>query len=598
MYRTDIYLPWVSLYNRALDLGLSLVSPFEVPKPGLTFAFRRSISRSRSTACAWAGRPARAELLLLAHEGDWRPGLAAIQRTYPEYFAATSERVKLSDGYFAMGRPTVTEAQIRDYGRRGITWQEYHLFFPFYGLYLPDTEEWPVLVGYDESATLADWENPNTWLPKYGKGRMHRDLAFWHREGIQSYLYYQVFEARHEYAAREFPQDIARSASGEPLPAFMEQRLLNPDPDLKWGRHILNELRKLMEAFPEADGIFIDRPDYRDMDFAHDDGVSMVGDRPAYQLSLAQEKSMRVIAEYVHGLGKGIWANSPTSVEVTYGVDGLMSESAQPAAKLQYLGVNRPMVLLIYDSTPEATEKKLQTALAYGYQPSVTSGVAASQYLEEKYRPIFELLKGRTWVLDAHALQLRDDLQGNIFRSPGGSYLVSVVSPHRSQLAGRDLRIEYDVPVTVRLPQTFIPTHCYALSGDWMGVTRFECPDGADSRHDAGYDGLYDGPDDTHAGPDDSAGKTGERTLHVPAHRSSSLMVMADHELFPVARVSAPVLIRGEPNTIKVWIDPALLPAENASLVMPWQFNRPLTGVRTGETIEWLVEVPQDIRRG
>jgi hypothetical protein len=108
-------------------------------------------------------------------------------------------------------------------------------------------------------------------------------------------------------------------------------------------------------------------------------------------------------------------------------------------------------------------------------------GGEISHQLDLKYRPLLTLMRGRHWLLTAHALRLPEGMEGNIFRTPDGDYYVTVVNPQASQLAGGALPslFQYDLPVEVVLPSDAAGaaeaaeaavTHCYLLSGDYFGV--------------------------------------------------------------------------------------------------------------------------------
>jgi hypothetical protein len=352
-------------------------------------------------------------------------------------------------------------------------------------------------------------------------GQMDGEIALWHRCGIQVYMYLQSFEAWYRYAEKYFPEEISRDANGVPHQGWRYVRLLNPDPAGRWGQYILKQMRALLERFPQIEGIFLDCDGYTYTDYAHDDGITMIGTRPCSVLGLTQERLVRLLCDYVHAQGKGVWANGPSSVEVTRGVDGLMAEATRPLAQvLQYLGLARPMICLPYDKTPETTEAKLKTSLACGYYPSATQGGPLSRHLEAKYAPLFELLKGREWVLSAHALELPPGLEGNIFRAPCGDILVSVVAPEGSQISSGTLTdFQFDLPVRLNVPESAEVRHCYALSGDFSGVEELEI-----TRDDQGI---------------------GARIRSLLA---ATLLVFSRETRYAITRDSTPLLLRGEVN--------------------------------------------------
>ena len=87
--------------------------------------------------------------------------------------------------------------------------------------------------------------------------------------------------------------------------------------------------------------------------------------------------------------------------------------------------------------------------------------------MERKFKPLFELMKDREWVLHANALTLPENMRGNIFRSPEGYYIVTVVDFAKSQVAGDTPTPGMDVAITV--PDAAAMKYCYVLSGDDPG---------------------------------------------------------------------------------------------------------------------------------
>ena len=66
------------------------------------------------------------------------------------------------------------------------------------------------------------------------------------------------------------------------------------------------------------------------------------------------------------------------------------------------------------------------------------------QDLHERYMHLIELYVGKTWVLEAHALKVPDDVEGNIFQRPDRDYLVPLIAPKHKDgrcLANVEIRV-------------------------------------------------------------------------------------------------------------------------------------------------------------
>jgi len=334
---------------------------------------------------------------------------------------------------------------------------------------------------------------------------------------IQSYLYFQSFEARQEYAKNYFPQAIALGVNNETLPAWRSCYLMNPDPKWQWGKHCLAQIEKVLENYPKAAGIFYDRADYCDYDYAHNDGITMIDNNPVYMLGFAQAKISDLIVNRVHRLNKGVWANGPTSIEVCRGIDGIMSENLYQAPYLQYLGINRPLILLPSDTTPQQTEAKLKTALWTGHLPSIAWHRANQkcQAIDNHYRSLFSLYKGKKWILYPNALQLPEGIKGNIFLSANSDYLIALVD--QAKYATKSDPFRYDLWARISLPDLKDLRYCYFLSGDYYGINQ---------------DSIY---------------SNNGIEIRIPAQLTTTLIQLAKEPRYEITRTSSPVLLRGEP---------------------------------------------------
>jgi hypothetical protein len=244
---------------------------------------------------------------------------------------------------------------------------------------------------------------------------------------------------------------------------------MNPDLKGKWGKYIIQQAKDVLKKYPEVDGIFYDRMDYWNYDFAHNDGITMIDNKPAYMLGFALEKINKKIFDIFHKSGKAIWGNDPTSIEVCKNLDGIMAEgSLRNLYKLQYLALVRPLIYLPYDKTPKETEEKLKHSLVCGAFPSITYGGEECQKLDEKYRPLFELMRNRKWVLTSNPIEVPERFMANIFQIPDSNYVAVIISPEKSQLVAHPY--EYNIPVRINLPDAKVIKYAYLLSGDWDGI--------------------------------------------------------------------------------------------------------------------------------
>lgn len=467
VYRTDLAIPFVASYSKNPNCGITVFSPMEIKKPWLAF-----ITDSRNLIVSYQRlrlsnqKNIKTAITIIPHGGDWRPGLEVMLNEYPDYFQPVSEHTLEGEGWYYLGDAFDTENKVEWLRQTPVAWVELHGHFPFYGLYMPDKSEWGIIFD-SADYTLNDWNN--------GSGRKHNSYSrmqnvidTYHRLDIQVYLYFQCFEAWYEYAQQYFATSIARDKYGDPLQGWKYTQLMNPDPNGAWGKHIEQQVTEIIKKYPDIDGIFYDRMDYWHYDFAHDDGITMVGNKPTYTLGFAQQRINNDIFQMMHAKNKGIWGNGPASIEVCKNLDGVMAERhLSNLLRLQYLAIARPIIFLAYDRDPKETEEKLKNALLCGAFPSITYGDARCKQLDQAYQPLFNLIHKRKWVLYEHPIEVPGEFMSNIFQTPDSNYTVVIIDPKKSKLSPANPT--YNIPITVTVPDADRIKSISLLSADWPG---------------------------------------------------------------------------------------------------------------------------------
>lgn len=536
-YRRNCYIPMVTGFSAKEDCGLSIVTPLEIPKPELTFSIANAnFTVSYRHLLLPSKRDVTVGLYIVPHAGCWRPGLRFVLDRYPEYFHPATEKTKSGEGWYYLSYPFVNTSKVKTLPHRGVTWIELHEYFPFYGLYAPPQHTWGIILDSDE-VDLSRWKN-GAGHKKNSYENMATLIDLFHAYGIQVYLYMQSAEAWQQFSRNHFFEDIARDATGAPLPSWKFTNLMNPDPTYLWGKHIIDQASRVLVQYPKIDGIFYDRMDYWNYDFAHADGVTMVDNKPAYMLGFAHEKINERVFKTWHQRGKGIWGNGPTSIEVCKNLDGIMAErSPVTLQKLQYLCLTRPLIYLAYDGEPEETEEKLRNALLHGAFPSISYGDAESRTIEEKYRPLFRFMKNRQWVLAPHPVSFPSHLEGNVYQTQNGDYIITIINPQKSQL--RNHPFEHNVTISLSVPNQEEIKYGYLFSADWSGANALDLR---------------------------KEGKT--VYVDIPAHRSSSIVILTKEPLSEVLRVSSPILVRGYTHTLAFQVNNTH-PAE-VTMQTPW----------------------------
>lgn len=231
---------------------------------------------------------------------------------------------------------------------------------------------------------------------------------------------------------------------------------------------MIRQAKEMVEAYPASAGFFWDVYGRSYMfDFAHDDGITMVNNKPAYYSEFMYH---RLMADHIRPLLKSkgmlITANKPVTIVSCRGLDGIMSMEDAPRedspgwiTAQSFLGLNRHMLIL--EANMNNVEMTYLHCLRYGMFDTdlrrtdrrgslAEERLKANAELARRYRPFIERFRGKKWIFHPEALELPPHTEGNIFRLADGSVMVTMVSAwrHLRQAEGFNERLE----VTCRLP--------------------------------------------------------------------------------------------------------------------------------------------------
>ena len=418
--------------------------------------------------------PARAGVLISAHDGQWRPALAWYARRHAKYFQP-DPKILEHDGVYHGGRPyRGDEAEVREQMKarreRGVRWAELHAHFPHYGLYVNPTEPWT--GEHTDVETTYDL--------------VRRTIDLYQEQGIKVHIYYNIIDGKCSYVEEQFPESIVVNEAGEQVPAFRECWLMNADPATPFGRHCLEQFDKLMETYPKTDAIFFDvYGRHYNLDFGHDDGITMVHNKPAYCLKFAFQRIMDQIEPKLRAMGKQFSANKPEGIEMMAGIDMIMADEGHDPYRLEafsYYGLFKP-VMVLDGRMWRDPEPTLKTCLRLGMlyndyaERHEREGVKLSdehvernRRVRDAYTPLLWELIAKRWVLEPNALELPEGVGGNIFEAPDGRLIVTMVSEHRRMF--EDGGFASELPVVVRVADAKKISRATVRSVDYDGTDK------------------------------------------------------------------------------------------------------------------------------
>lgn len=470
-WRTTI--PLMVFYSKRNQRALAIASPLEVPAVRIRFLS----NTSALSDFYWNSRkyPARERpyfqvsnedlglrtkrdletgLLISTQAAAWRPALGWFYAKYKDYFDPNPNFAKW-DGAYAGGDylmdPALTPQEVsaaynKEY-TRGVRWEEYHSPYAHYGLMIPDknVKSW------------VDTSDPGG--PTLTRAKIEEHCRLSRQAGIGTFLYYNTTESEYWYAQQNFPESIAKSEGdkaiaawkGETYPSKRACWMMNSDPKTGFGQAMIAEAKQMVESYPDAAGFFWDVYGRSYMfDFAHDDGITMVDNKPAYYPEFMYQRLMQQsIGPLLHDRGMTITANKPVTVASTRGVDGIMTMEDAPREESpgwittqSYLGLTRHVMIL--DDNGANAEMLYLHCLRYGaFNSMITTtakgggalppeSIVYNRELEAKYQPFVNMFAGKKWIFYPQALELPPNTYGNIFQLKNGDVMVTMVSAWRA----------------------------------------------------------------------------------------------------------------------------------------------------------------------
>jgi hypothetical protein len=256
---------------------------------------------------------------------------------------------------------------------------------------------------------------------------------------------------------RKLQPDVARNEDGQIARAYHEQPVMFFSPDSPFGRQQLDQMDRMIKAYPEIMGIALDNWNYAGIDFGHDDGVTMVNSKPAANINFSQQRMIGAIADKMHRSGRMVCTNKGRTIESFRGVDFVLTEAvgAETYATFAYMNVFRTVAPAEYRAGDDAqyAEYVIKYLLIWnGQLSSMECQVNPAQ--ARAYQPLIALLRNGRWIFEPDPLTLPAETKGQIFRidprSPFNpdSVVVTVVRP---DVSWRDGDTKSGLHVAIRL---------------------------------------------------------------------------------------------------------------------------------------------------
>jgi hypothetical protein len=488
-------LPLMTMLDAADDIALSLVQSPEDPLLDMhLYTSRDGVAvLSRHNHRISAITPVSFTMDLVPHAADWRAALGWMADRYPDYVNPADPRVRALDGCgaYSAHRGRLDHDKLRRMAF-SLNWNA-HFDFPFLGMMMPP-------VGRNTGWT--SWAGRSASL-----SRMARYERSMHRAGFHVLEYFVLTECgngilpeppprkapidadlwrdANDFVHYAIPAAVVRASDGGIQFSDWHDNVVVDPAEPVWREQLLAQAWRLVRELPDSDGICIDRMDWLTLYNVHrDDGQSWIDGAPARSLLNSWRQTGAEVAAIMHGAGKVVYANPLVRrLDTVRFIDGFYDEYADDPGVLNLcalLAIRKPAIAWTRDleqlrPDPDAFFQRhlhlgvFPTVPFPGADHTIAPGAWAERYYLD-YGPLLAAMRGKQWLLKAHAVAVADGAaRVNVFEVPGG-YAVPITFASSE----RNISVILDLPLVSGAAglraQAWLPgeSRPLPLRGDWV----------------------------------------------------------------------------------------------------------------------------------
>lgn len=484
----EIILPMCSHYHRKLGVGYSVVEPIGDNVPAAKFQFSNgekcftwgSMHKDTrdvpvlETVNYYIGlvgdRPMSTKVMLFFHEGDWRCGLGRVYKRWQKYFDPWNDAIYEREGVFRCGG--VHDAmEVDKWVRMGLKTLEVHGHFQDYCDYFQDGKDRWISNGAketlrhrwvkemaDEAAKVGktiDTKNADgipervddfcsTHTPQqiadYLGWPLHnvlhtRDdikckLQTLTDAGIACHWYFNYTDGYRPRVETAWPDSISKDEDGKIIPSgWYMCHNMNADPRWSFGQFTYESARMIFETYPTLKGFFLDCFRHFEVDFAHDDGVTVVNGKPAYSMNRSYDDIEKLIKEKImRPRNLTSFANKPQSIRSMLYSDGQLLEGNgdKPEEKFFWACIAKPMFFM-WTSGEGSLDENLRRAVWHGCYPREAEPTEENIALYQKYLPLYAQFRRRVFCFEPDPIRPPEGSRGKLFTVADG-YVASIIN--------------------------------------------------------------------------------------------------------------------------------------------------------------------------
>ena len=417
-----------------------------------------------------SGEPLRFAMDLFAHPADWRPALGWMARRYPRYFEPALPAAHDIAGCGAYSSyEGALDPKFRKMAFR-VNWRS-SFDFPYMGMFIPplenDEERWPRFMqpeGAPDNVARTSIRQMRDYAQRMRDDGYHV-LSYFNvtefgtgiKEAQQTLTPDDpdLWRRANDFLYAKIADGILYSARGKTWGTWGGAIAMDPGAP-NYQAFLIEQAKRHVDQIPAADGICIDRMDWlRFYNPRGDDGVSWQGGKPSRSLYISWRDVMSKLAPVMHNAGKFIFVNNHLKrIDLLRDVDGIYCEFAHIGAALNETGMLCALKPAIGWTSSEEDlrpdpDALFQRHLYMGVYPTAPlpqndhtinpSEFADKYYLD--YGPMLDAMRGKRWVLEPHAVEVKGaTAKANLFEVPGG-YVVPVVFGGKAKTASIILRL-------------------------------------------------------------------------------------------------------------------------------------------------------------
>ena len=471
----EVMVPVISHYSAGLDVGYTVSDYMERNIPASKFQFSNGrahygwsqyfsvpnwedypyLEIVHSYIGMRGSAPCETGVQVFFHEGDWRPGLGQVVEHHKETFFPRVDAIWDRAGVFHCGGVQTT-GYLEKALSLGFKYMEVHGHFPWYGEYFyEEAPEWES-VGTMERRLTGRKVDPNAPPTKpHSQEGIEESLKAFKEKGVSPHWYMNYSDGFRDEVEKRWPESIAEQEDGERAKSGWHFcHLMNPDPSGDFGKHILDNARKVIERYPQLDGFFLDCFRHFEFDFAHDDGVTLANNKPVYNISWGLGRIQEEVSKLLREKGLDCFANKPRTIWTMRWVDGVLLEGQGDAAEHKWFWtcLAKP-IFYMWGALTKPQEEYLKRCVVLGGWPKLPSGnwradgrdFEFHRRLYAAYLPLYPHFTRRVVCFEPDPVRFSDGLYGQFYTRPDGAYVAGAMTDWTSVFdeAGRRVVAPY-----------------------------------------------------------------------------------------------------------------------------------------------------------